>query len=66
MITTADRVVVVTESSKFGRKAFVRFAMPEQVHTLVTDAGLSPTDRTNLEGHGINILVVENEGNAGA
>lgn len=65
MITTADRVVVVTESSKFGRKAFVRFAMPEQVHTLVTDAGLSPTDRTNLEGHGINILVVENEGNAG-
>ena len=34
MITTADRVVVVTESSKFGRKAFVRFAMPEQVHTL--------------------------------
>jgi DeoR/GlpR family transcriptional regulator of sugar metabolism len=59
-------VVVVTESWKFGREAFVRFATPEQVHTLVTDAGLSPADRTNLEGHGISILVVENEGNAGA
>jgi DeoR family transcriptional regulator of aga operon len=66
MITIATRVVVVTESWKFGREAFVRFATPEQVHTLVTDAGLSPADRTNLEGHGISILVVENEGNAGA
>jgi DeoR family transcriptional regulator of aga operon len=66
MITIATRVVVVTESWKFGHKSFVRYATPEQVHTLVTDAGLSPADRTNLEGHGINILVVENEGNAGA
>ena len=61
MITIADRVVVVTESSKFGRKAFVRYATPDQVHSLVTDAGLSSVDQTNLEGFGIEILVAENE-----
>ena len=62
MITIAARVVVVTESWKFSNKAFVRFATPRQVHTLVTDSGLSPADRTNLEGSGIHILVVDNEG----
>lgn len=61
MITIADRVVVVTESSKFGRKAFVRYATPDQVHNLVTDAGLSSVDQTNLEGFGIEILVAEKE-----
>jgi DeoR/GlpR family transcriptional regulator of sugar metabolism len=61
MITIADRVVVVTESSKFGRKAFVRYATPDQVHSLVTDAGLSSVDQTNLEGFGIEILVAEND-----
>jgi len=58
MITIATRVVVVTESSKFGHKSFVRFATPEQVHTLVTDSGLSVADRTNLEGQGVGILTV--------
>lgn len=56
MINIADRVVVVTESTKFGRKAFVRYATLEQVHTLVTDAKLSQTDRNNLQEADINII----------
>ena len=60
-IEISDRVVVVTESSKFARKSFVRYARPEQIDTLVTDAGLSVTDRKNLEKHGIKILFVEEE-----
>ena len=51
----------MTESWKFRNKAFVRFATPRQVHTLVTDSGLSAADRADLEGNGTNILVVENE-----
>jgi DeoR/GlpR family transcriptional regulator of sugar metabolism len=61
MINIASRVVVVTESWKFGRKGFVRYAKPEQVHTLVTDARLSSTDRTNLTESGINVLIAEPE-----
>jgi hypothetical protein len=40
--------------------------MPEQVHTLMINAGLSSADRTDLEGRGINILVFEDEKNAEA
>lgn len=61
MIKIATRVVVVTESAKFGRKGFVCFAGPEQVHTLVTDARLSSVDRKNLEESGVNILIAEQE-----
>lgn len=61
MINITNRVVVVAESWKFSRKGFVRFATPEQVHTLVTDAHLSPKDRMHLEERGVNILVAEEE-----
>jgi DeoR/GlpR family transcriptional regulator of sugar metabolism len=52
-------VVTVTESVKFGRKAFVRYAAVEQVNTLVTDTQLSPTDRKRLEESGVNVLLAE-------
>ena len=61
MISIADRVVVVAESVKFGRKAFVRYATLDQIDTVVTDAGLSVEDRKNLEEHNIKILIAETE-----
>jgi DeoR/GlpR family transcriptional regulator of sugar metabolism len=61
MIDIASRVVVVTESWKFGRKGFVRFATPEHVHTVVTDANLSPADRENLASKGVKVLIAEVE-----
>ncbi|HEY3417088.1 MAG TPA: DeoR/GlpR family DNA-binding transcription regulator [Armatimonadota bacterium] len=59
LIRIADRVVVVTESAKFGRRAFARFATPEEVHTIVTDSGLSAEDRRNLEERGVTLLLAE-------
>lgn len=61
MISISDRVIVVTESAKFSRKAFVRFATVDQVDMLVTDTGLLPEDRKNLEGQGIKVLLAEVE-----
>jgi DeoR/GlpR family transcriptional regulator of sugar metabolism len=61
MINISDRVVVVAESAKFGRKAFVRHASLDQVDVLVTDTGLSPADRKNLEEQGIKVLLAEVE-----
>jgi DeoR/GlpR family transcriptional regulator of sugar metabolism len=61
MISISDRVVVVTESTKFGRKAFVRYATINQVDALVTDPGLSPTDRKNLEDAGVKVFIAELE-----
>lgn len=62
MIKIADRVVVVTESKKFNRKAFVCYATPDKVHTLVTDENLSPVDRRNLEDQGITVLLAGTNG----
>ena len=59
MITCADRVVLVTESAKFGRKSLMHYASLEHVNTLVTDTHLSPDDRQGLEESGINVLLAE-------
>ncbi len=61
MISISDRVIVVTESAKFGRKAFVRFASLDQIDALVTDPNLSSGDRKNLEERDITVLVAEAE-----
>ncbi|MCL5103806.1 MAG: DeoR/GlpR family DNA-binding transcription regulator [Armatimonadetes bacterium] len=64
MIRIADKVVVVTESGKFGRRAFARYATVDQVHTLITDSQLSPVDREQMEENGIAILVARADNEA--
>ncbi len=53
----ADKVVLVTESRKFGKKAFARYGAWEEVHILVTDPGISQNDRANIEAQGVEILI---------
>lgn len=59
MMRTADRVVVVTESTKFSRTAFVRYATLEEIDVLVTDPRLSADDRRELEAHGMQVILAE-------
>lgn len=59
MIDISDCVIVVTDSTKFGRKAFVRHAAIDQVDDLVTDSGLSLADRKNLEDRGVKVHIAE-------
>lgn len=59
MISIADHVVVVTESRKFGQPAFVRFAAIDEVDMVITDAGLSPVDRRNLEERGVEVVIAD-------
>ena len=61
MIRIADRVVVVTESHKFGKKSFVRYATPAQIHTIISDAGLTAADRANLQEVGVQVLIAQEE-----
>jgi len=57
MIGIADRVVLVTESSKFGRRAFVRYATVSEIDVLVTDEHLSSQDQHNLEDQGVEVMI---------
>ncbi len=59
MLRIADRVVVVTESAKFQRSAFMQYAVVSEIDTLVTDTGLSPTDHAQLTAHGVTVMTVD-------
>jgi len=61
MIACAHEVVVVAESIKFNRRAFARYATPQQVQYLVTDSGITARDRSNLEERGVNVMIAEIE-----
>ncbi len=57
MVTAGRRVVVLTDSSKFGRETLVRFARLAQIDAVVTDDGVDPTDVRALEALDIDVVV---------
>jgi DeoR/GlpR family transcriptional regulator of sugar metabolism len=56
MIASAERVILVADSSKIGRTSFTALAGVEVVHTLVTDSGIAPEDRAAFEDLGIEVI----------
>ena len=57
MIRSGQKVVVLADSSKFGREHLVRFATSADVDVLVTDAEAAPADLARLEDAGIEAVV---------
>ncbi|MCK1795367.1 DeoR/GlpR family DNA-binding transcription regulator [Streptomyces sp. XM4193] len=54
----AHRVIVVTDSSKMGRRAFARICDLDRVDVLVTDKGISDEDRARMTEAGVRVLAV--------
>jgi DeoR family fructose operon transcriptional repressor len=59
MIEASDEVVVVVDSSKFGRRSLVRLCGLDQVDHLVTDSGLSEAWRLRMEQAGVRLHVAD-------
>lgn len=59
MVERARRVIVLTDSSKFGRVSLHRIATLERVHTVITDAGIDREYRDGLARFGIELIVVD-------
>ncbi|MFW6139534.1 MAG: DeoR/GlpR family DNA-binding transcription regulator [Spirochaetota bacterium] len=59
MVCIADKVIVVTDSSKFGRKSFVKYADISRIHTIITDSGISPGYAGRLEEKGVEVIEAE-------
>jgi DeoR family fructose operon transcriptional repressor len=57
MVSSARRVVVLADSSKFGVESPVRFATIDQLDVIVTDTGIDPGDRSAFERAGIEVIV---------
>lgn len=57
MMKAADRVIVVVDSSKFGRQSLVRLCDLGAVHTLVVDNGISEDWRSKLLATGVELFI---------
>jgi DeoR/GlpR family transcriptional regulator of sugar metabolism len=61
-VASAERVVVTADHTKWGVRGLSRIARLDEVHALVSDAGLPDDARTVLEEHVDRLLLVGNRG----
>jgi len=59
MIQSAKQIILVVDSSKFGATSVSFFAGLDQVHTVVTDAGISPRDAEMLRQRNIEVIIAD-------
>jgi DeoR family fructose operon transcriptional repressor len=57
MVGAARRVICLTDASKVGTEAAIRFAALEEVDVLVTDSGIDDEARTAFEAAGPEVVV---------
>ena len=55
MIESAERVILVMDSSKMNKSTFCRVSGLDVIDLLISDAGLSADDRKRLEDRGISV-----------
>ncbi|GAA0583510.1 DeoR/GlpR family DNA-binding transcription regulator [Streptomyces crystallinus] len=65
-VRSARRVVVVADHTKWGTVGLSSFASLDEVHTLVTDSGLSDAAREEMAEHLPGLLVAGDDDAAGA
>lgn len=58
MVERSRRIVVLTDSSKFGKVSLHRIARLGDIHAVITDAGISADYREGLQKLGVELLVV--------
>lgn len=58
MIRTAQRTIVVTDSSKFGRRGFRRICGLDSIHRVITDTNIEDRVVQTLENNGIVVDMV--------
>jgi len=59
MVERSRKVIVLTDASKFGRVSLHRIVQLDRVHTVITDAAISPEYREGLLRLGIELLIAE-------
>ena len=57
MVRSAQRAVVLMDSSKIGREHTVRFAELDDVDVVVTDSGVAPRDLADLHARDLEVVV---------
>lgn len=58
MVSIGNEVVILTDSSKFNRRAFAFICPIENVDRIITDKGISAEDKNTLIENGVEVSVV--------
>jgi DeoR family transcriptional regulator of aga operon len=58
MLRAARQVILLADSSKWGRSGFIKVAPLSEVDTIITDEGLPPETRAAVERLGIELVIV--------
>lgn len=58
MIDASQKVIVVADSTKFGKRGFGKICGIEEVDHIITDSGVSPQTIKTLESLGIKVSVI--------
>lgn len=59
MIDASQKIIVLADSTKFGRRGFSKICDLEAVDQIITDRGIAPHTLTELERMGIEVTVVD-------
>lgn len=57
MIASAEKVWLVADSSKIGRRSFSAIGPIGMIHGLITDSGITDADKARFEDAGIEVIV---------
>jgi DeoR family transcriptional regulator of aga operon len=59
MCEVAERIVVVTDSSKFNRSSLHKIIDTQRIDTVITDENIPPESLSGLRKLGIEVLLIQ-------
>jgi len=60
MIKSSQKVILLADSSKFGKKSFARICSIDQIDEIITDNKISPNTVAELQEKGITVRIAKN------
>ncbi|MDY6293483.1 MAG: DeoR/GlpR family DNA-binding transcription regulator [Bacteroidales bacterium] len=57
MMRAAQKVIVLADSTKFGRRGFAKIGNIEDIDMIITDSGINPNVVKQIKEHGIEVVV---------
>jgi len=59
MIAASQRIVLLADSSKFGKRSFAKICQINKIDEIITDNGISKATKKRIEAKGVKITIAE-------
>ena len=59
MMKAAQKVIVLADASKFGKRGFAKIGDIEDIDLIITDSGVNPSVVNQIREHGIDVIIAE-------